>query len=203
MNNKFVNVATFVIGAAVGSFVTWKYVTTKYEQRIQAEIDSVKEAFAAQTRPEIADEIDAEDEDEADPSEPPAPTPMRPSEKPSLSEYAKILNETGYTGEKGGSVVQPIKPYVIPPEEFGDEHDYTLVELRYFADKVLTDSWYNVIEDDEADDMIGLESLNEFGRYEEDSVHVRNDLKKTDYEVLLDIRKYSDIDLDDPDGIGR
>lgn len=203
MNNKFVNVATFVIGAAVGSIVTWKYVTTKYEQRIQAEIDSVKEAFAAQARPETADEIDVEDEDEADPSEPPAPTPMRPSEKPSLAEYAKILNETGYTGEKGGSIVQPIKPHLIPPDEFGDEHDYNLVELRYFADKVLTDSWYNVIEDDEADEMIGLESLETFGTYEEDSVHVRNDLKKTDYEVLLDIRKYGDIDLDDPDGIGR
>jgi hypothetical protein len=43
------------------------------------------------------------------------------------------------------------------------------------------------------DDVVGFESLNRFGEYEDDSVFVRNDRLKCDYEILLDRRKYSDV----------
>ena len=61
-----------------------------------------------------------------------------------------------------------------------------LVSWRYLADD---DN--NIIED--VDNIIGLDSLNHFGEYEADSVHVRNDKKKTDYEILLDEEKYSNL----------
>ena len=44
--NKTVNFMIFVVGAAVGSIVTWRYIDKKYEQIAQEEIDSVKEVFA-------------------------------------------------------------------------------------------------------------------------------------------------------------
>ena len=82
------------------------------------------------------------------------------------------------------------KPYVITPDEFGDIYEYDTITLHYFADKVLAD------EDDEiitnVDEIIGRDSLTHFGEYEPDSVYVRNDEMKADYEILLDLRNYYD-----------
>ena len=41
------------------------------------------------------------------------------------------------------------------------------------------------------DDVVGMESLTHFGEYEDDSVFVRNDRLKCDYEILMDERTYS------------
>lgn len=202
MNNKLFHVVVFTAGAAVGSVVTWKLVKTKYERIAQEEIDSVKEAFARMDRDcDYAEEEDVENDVTPDRVISHATTP---STKPSLAEYAKRLNSEGYTDysatnieQKGGSAM-PDEHHIIPPDEYGDEADYSLVELRYYPDGILTDSWGNVISDDEAEDMIGLDSLNHFGEYEEDSVHVRNDRLKVDYEILAELRNYSDIDHSDP-----
>ena len=43
------------------------------------------------------------------------------------------------------------------------------------------------------DNVVGLESLAHFGEYEDDSVFVRNDRLKCDYEILLDQRTCSDV----------
>ena len=43
------------------------------------------------------------------------------------------------------------------------------------------------------DNVVGLESLTHFGEFEDDSVFVRNDRLKCDYEILLDQRTYSDV----------
>ena len=64
------------------------------------------------------------------------------------------------------------------------------MSLTYFADKVLTDETDEPIENEE--ELIGKGSLNHFGEYEDDSVFVRNDREKIDFEILLDTRNYSD-----------
>lgn len=81
------------------------------------------------------------------------------------------------------------KPYVISPEEF-DEKDYDVVSLTYYADDVLTDDWGEVVD---IENTVGRESLTHFGEYEDDSVFVRDDENKVDYEILLDERKYSEV----------
>ena len=43
------------------------------------------------------------------------------------------------------------------------------------------------------EDVIGFESLNHFGEYEDDSVYVRNERLRVDYEVLLDLRTYTEV----------
>ena len=83
------------------------------------------------------------------------------------------------------------KPYVISPEEFGEFEEYEKISLTYYADKVLADE--NDEEVDDVDEIVGEESLNHFGEYEDDSVFVRNDRLKCDYEILLDQRNYSDV----------
>ena len=45
----------------------------------------------------------------------------------------------------------------------------------------------------DVENTIGIDSLNHFGEYEEDSVFVRNDIKKCDYEILLDESIYTGV----------
>lgn len=181
----------FTAGAAIGSVVTWKLIKTKYEQLAQEEIDSVKAAY----RPK-------EDEPEPEVTDNNVERGYVPN-KTDLSSYADTLASqkyTDYTTAKEGveNTTKPVeevndvkRPYVIAPEEFGELYGYKTVSLMYFDDGVLTDSQYEPVED--ADNMVGLDSLEHFGEYEDDSVFVRNDKRKTDYEILKDPRNYVDL----------
>ena len=198
MNLNILNkVVIFTVGAAIGSAVTWKLVKTKYEQIAQEEIDSVKEVFSRREESKYAEglkdalqlnkEIDAATKRAIDTEE---------SEK---KEMADILDNQRYTNysnnkpkEETGMEMEFDKPYVIPPDEFGEIDDYNTVSLTYYADGIVTDEMDEPIDD--MDDIIGEESLDHFGEYEEDSVFVRNDALRTDYEILKDVRNYSDIE---------
>ena len=94
--------------------------------------------------------------------------------------------------EKGGvNDMATNEPYVISPDDFGEMDDYQTVSMTYYADGILEDDRFGVVLD--VDGTVGYDSLNHFGDYEEDSVFVRNDELKIDYEILLSMRKYSEI----------
>jgi hypothetical protein len=82
-------------------------------------------------------------------------------------------------------------PYVISPDEFAERKDYDTVSLTYYKDKVLTYENDEIVKD--VDGLIGRDSLNHFGEYEDDSVFVRDDELKRDYEILLDQRNFTDV----------
>jgi len=168
------NFAMFVTGAAIGSFVTWRLLKNKYDKIAQEEIDSVKEAFGMT----LAKNDEAESDNAVD-------------LEAEAERYDAILNENGYVDystrkeEKGGNPdMRKDKPYVIPPEEYGEIYEYDTRNLTYYENGVLTDEDDNVIDDVEG--LIGKESLDHFGDYEPDSVHVRNDKMKADFEILRD-----------------
>ena len=172
------NVLIFAAGAAIGSAITWKFVKTKYEQIANEEIESVKEFFG---RGKTEEESESKKYIEGFTD--------------GLKEVEKICEENGYTNysntKKEEEEMDIDAPYVIAPEEFGELDDYETETLTYYKDKVLADDWGNKIEN--VDDLVGEESLTHFGEYEEDSVYVRNDTTKTDYEILLDERNFSDV----------
>ena len=170
MNKK--TILAFFMGATVGSIATWKFLKTKYELYYEEEDEELFEDDAE------------EDTDEAEPE------PINEiDEKPDLSIYTAKLKEQGYLkDEEEGGTDEMEKPYVISPEEYGERDDYDLYSYTYYADKVLADENNEPIED--VDSIIGLESLKHFGEYGDDSVYVRNDELKADYEILLDDEKY-------------
>lgn len=190
MSSKGMAFLAFVVGAGMGSVCTWKLLKRKYELIAQEEIDSVKAAYATREIGKgfvegfrdglkVAEDRTQKDEDDVD-----------------FKNYASIIQKEGYTDysrsveeKKGEAFVE--KPYVISPEEFGEFEEYEKISLTYYADEVLADE--NDEEVDDVDEIVGEESLNHFGEYEDDSVFVRNDRLKCDYEILLDQRNYSDV----------
>ena len=180
MNNSIKNVIVFLLGATIGSIVTWKLVETKYKQLAQEEIDSVKNAFQDK-------EIDGPDSNDESEEEEERPT-FTASQKPDLDEYVSLLKRGGYvkTDEK-----RIDKPYVITPESYGEFDEYELISLTYYADKILADDGDELVED--IDNVVGFDSLTRFGEYAEDCVYVRNDRLKCDYEILMDLRTYVDV----------
>ena len=188
MSNRSLFSLGFIIGAASGATVAWYLLKDQYETLAQEEIDSVKEVFARREQ-EMKDETVkrnvAEGIKDADRT------------KPDLKEYAEQLKKNGYTrysdlsADDEGVSDKQTKPYVIPPEQFGDDENYDQISLTYYADGVLADENDEVIDD--VEETVGIESLNHFGEYEDDSVFVRNDTRKCDYEILLDQRTYSEV----------
>lgn len=179
----------FVTGAGIGSAVTWYILKQRYEDIAQEEIDSVKELYAKKEK-ELAKEVPNTTLDEMK---------EQARNKPDISEYVKKINKTGYTNysDTNAKSEEPKekdisdRPYVISPDEFGELDDYAVIELLYFEDGVVADNSYEILEN--LDDVIGEESLNHFGEYEDDAIHVRNDRLKADYEILIDRRKFRDI----------
>lgn len=190
MNNTLNKILIFSAGAAVGSVVTWKLLKTKYEQLTREEVESVREAFAAEEKKEVAKEEVVEDSDEPDESE-------GTSE---LKEYKATLIGAGYLSEHDELLAEKEvydkmdRPYVISPDDFGDpDVGYDTESLDYFeGDGVLTDSFGEVVEN--VDELVGADFANHFGDYEEHSVFIRNDEMEVDYEILRDYRSYSEKD---------
>lgn len=181
MNNKL----AFLLGIVVGAAGAWYFVKKKYEQIAQEEIDSVKEVFSRHE--ESSDEKNIAEERDTKKAE---------TAKPALEEYAKRIERAGYTRQNEKDKRNEKKPYVIPPEEFGqmvgDDDDYELISFTYYSDGILTDDGNEPIDDADIDYLIGRESLSHFGEYEDDSVYVRNERLRADYEILRDLRTYEE-----------
>lgn len=210
MNSMLKGVLIFVLGAAAGSLATWKLIENKYKDIAQEEIDSVKDTFSKMKKNEYPDKLedypDFEEFDDSDDSddveeEPKPEQKIDRNNKPDIVEYAKILSEASYTNyadrqdkkeKKGVEPVEYERPYVISPDEFGEKDGYENVTLTYYADGVLTDYFDNVISN--IDEVVGLDSLDHFGEYEDDAVFVRNDKMETDYEILRDLRDFNESD---------
>lgn len=211
MNSTLKGVLIFVLGAAAGSLATWKLIEKKYKDIAQEEIDSVKDTFSKMKKNEYPDKLedypdfeefdDSDDSYDSDDEEPKSEQKIDRNNKPDIVEYAKILSETGYTNyaerqdkkeKKGVEPVEDERPYVISPDEFGEKDGYENVTLTYYADGVLTDYFDNVISN--IDEVVGFDSLDHFGEYEDDAVFVRNEKMETDYEILRDLRDFNESD---------
>ena len=186
MNDKLYSVIIFCGGVFIGGFLTWDFFKTKYEKIADEEIASVKETFEhREPRPDKNYKVEET---------------LKGNDA-----YVNIIDSSGYrnysntaieTDKKGGTADMELKqPYVITPEQYEDNVDYTKVSLTWYNDEVLEDDWGNVLD---PDDVIGSDALKTFGQYEKDSVFVRDDDEQIDYEVLLDTRSYKETYGHDP-----
>ena len=183
----------FAIGAAIGSFVTWKIVKNKYKQIADEEINSVKEVFARRYSEKMSKEKLNENTNQT--SLTLDETEKNANIQDDIAAYHELLDKLHYANidvdsliaKKGGSTVTD-GPFVISPDEFGEDPNYHTVSLTLYEDGVLTDDYDDIVVD--VDDWVGEDSLTHFGEYEADSVFVRNESMQTDFEILRDLRTY-------------
>ena len=178
-------VLIFVVGAGIGSAATWYIAKTKYEQIANEEIESVKQHYKMKAAGEAlvkGFENGCKNIDE--------PLKERADEIiETVKEYRDLASK--YLSKEGKEEEEDVeKPYVISPDEFGEMDDYETESLTLYSDGVLADDTGNIIDDVEG--IVGKESLTKFGEYEDDSVFVRNDARKCDYEILADDMTYDE-----------
>ena len=218
MNTKVINATIFTVGAALGSVITWQLVKAKYARKAQEDIDSVKQTYSK--RQNIINVVNVAPADvsvEDIHAQAVAQSKDIAVEQKYMTDYTSAFvpgsgnttktvssicdEETGECYDENDNLVddQPIyaeregdqdEPYVIPPEDFG-ELGYETISLTYYADEILADERDELVE--AVNMVVGLESLTHFGEYEDDSVFVRNDRVKCDYEILRDPRRWDDV----------
>lgn len=189
----------FAAGAAFGSLFT--YFTTKkyFEDLANEEIESMRE-WAARKALEYKKAAGQTPDPKAD-------VDTEPTEKKfTIKDYTSMVNDLGYYDYSNSNPVPEEREeddidlddyiYIIKPEVFGEEDGYEEVSLTYYADGVLCDEQDNPIED--VTSMVPSDFASYYGYYERDAVYARNELLKTDYEILADLRKYSDLCESDP-----
>lgn len=183
MNNTINKIFIFSAGVAIGVAASWKFFETKYKKIAQEEIDSVKEVFSVK-----------KNESEQTNTKPMTRMSIKEAKEKEqeLDEYNDLMNDLGYTNKEKGEDDVCKDPYIISPEEFGELADYDTESLTYFdSNNILTDDFENPIEDIGA--MVVEDFAEHFGEYEDDSVFVRNEYRKTDYEILRDERNFKDV----------
>ncbi len=211
MKNKLFGVFLFVAGAAVGSVATWKFVKTKYERIAQEEINSVKETFS---------EVNGSAEDSAQedsnkdcsssrsrvfdighpPLEDPDEDPQDHMKR--LFEYESTVQRLKYgsvkTNREEGDEPVVCTPYVISPDMYGED-GYDTSALTYYADGILEDDYWNII--DNVEEVVGTDFKNHFGEYADETVFIRNEELKTDYEITRDKRTQAESQMYSPHGV--
>ena len=183
MSNKTVCIVSLAVGALIGSAAAWIFAKKYYEKISKDEIDSVKKEFSKMRNASI----ETSDHEEKN------------NDISSLRDTSDKIEPYNYTDhskkeEQDISVkeVQNVNdPYVISPDEYGEYMDYEQVSLTYFRDGVLADEDTLEVIDDIAG-TVGEDFADHFGEYEDDSVHIRNDVARCEYEILADLRSYSD-----------
>lgn len=187
MNKVFI----FVLGAAAGSLLTWKIVEEKYKRIADEEIQSVKDAY--KNRDKTVKELTNEKTKVANVSD----WTMNEVKIEDEREYANIVEGLSYSKQEEDDeryIVkvdvgeEVIEPFVIEPEDFGEMPGYDTESWSYHIDGIVTDEEGEIVTDYES--VVG-DIEKHFGEHDDDSVYVRNDNNKCDYEILRYYKPYN------------
>lgn len=191
------NFIAFVLGAATGAGIAWAIAKNRYEQRYQEDKESIEEYYKNKYAPAIK------------PDPPKNETPIKPNndrdigERDFVQSFSNIVDRNGYRTygrevreDPPGIRSTKDEPYVIPPEEYGEINDYELLSWTCYANGVLTDDMDQPVVDPEQ--FVGSDVLSKFGQYSEDVVHIRNDERRCDYEIVRSLSTYEEMLADEP-----
>lgn len=172
MSRNILNdVAFLVMGAFIGSAVTWRYMKKKREAEMNDEPFDWGED--EQNQPEDTTENTTEDSEK--------------EEAENIIKYNQYFQESSEKKEKESKSMDPIR--VISPDEF-QESEYPSLSLWYYTDGVITNDDNKIVTN--AIELIGSDFKNHFGEYEDDpdTVYVVNENDKVIYEIMREYGAY-------------
>ena len=179
----------FAAGLAVGAVAGAVLVKNKVLADAKAEVEEVRKYYR-ESRGVVKEVEEKEEVKEIEKKEYELKDiQVKDEPKTGLTNYSQITKM--YMSKDEFQTPMYDDPFVIDPSEFGENPEYDTETLTYFADGVLVDDVDDVIE--EPDIVVGLENLKIFEEFGATTVYVRNDIYKTDYEIIRDDWNYSDL----------
>lgn len=181
----------FAAGLAVGAVAGAVIIKNKVLADAKAEVEEVREYYRSargkvnRENVEETEEVKEVEKKEYELKD----IQIKDEPKTGLTNYSQITKM--YMSKDEFQTPMYDDPFVIDPSEFGENPEYDTETLTYFADGVLVDDVDDVIE--EPDIVVGLENLKVFEEFGATTVYVRNDIYKTDYEIIRDDWNYSDL----------
>lgn len=199
--NNFKGFLTFLLGVAVGGISTFFLLKKKYESDVENEVNEVREAYKKNSR------IDSESvEDETKEDEGVSPTHERSSldaekhekarinlEKNPPEDYTRFYKPSDIVVEepkpsKESSQISYRDPYVISPNEFGEDESYQQMHVVLNPNGIITDEDTGE-EIDDYSGMLGTEWEGSIGEYEVNTVRIRNERLSLDIELVQELPK--------------
>lgn len=179
-----------VVSAAISGISTYFFMKKKMEadalEKANREIEDMRAYF--EKKYSKNKNVDISDKNKLESSNKKEDEPYIPTSNEVVN-YKDIISKNNYNKEVDTGEVD-YGNVVIPPDEYGENPDYDQYSFTFYSDGVLTDEYDNVIND--VNYMVGNEALLSFGKFEKDSVFVKNDIRKTYYEILKDDESYEE-----------
>ena len=180
---------TFVAGLAIGAGVTYVIQKNRYEEMIKDEVDDLREHYKSKECKPKESGLNKEGTDEVQSYR------MKSEErKESMGRVHSLVRENKYTSCDDENLNTETKPpFVVTPEEFATVPLWDVDTLRYHANDIIANDNNEIMDEDEIERILGMsvmEIKDQFGVYEDDSVFIRNEALKCDYEILRDEDDY-------------
>lgn len=116
------------------------------------------------------------------------------SEKGDITKYTekyKQINEELLKRYSPDPSEHPVREFIDQDIFEMDSDEYEKIGFTLYSDGVLVDERNNIVTDRE--NNVGIEAVERFNEYERDgAVYVRNYQTKSDFEILRDLRPYSE-----------
>ena len=176
----------FAAGIAVGALSIYQYAEKKFEGRYQEDMNSFKETQSKKKAQENGEVKKAMD----------------------IQSYKETIKKNSYQEESSDEEFKEVptkekkkrvrKPYVVDYETYNDPEfdEFEKIGLIYYSNGILTDDMNRVVED--VEETAGTDFMNHFGEGDDpDTVYVRNEKRKADFEIVQDEAAYSTSPEDD------
>ena len=199
------NMVIFALGCVCGGMSVYLYLNDRCDRRIHEEVEEISRSKKEATAPkETKEDLDAEYELQKKKA-------AEARNKPMINNCAKMVKEKGYVSYDKISTDKTKEPdviiseapleestdeqhYAVSPEDFGEYPDYEQITFYHTADGRLVNESDELVDPEEVEDMIGMNYADHFGEFEDDSVFIRNDKYRTDFEILKTLKTYTEIE---------
>ena len=186
------SVLTFIAGLAIGAGVTYVIQKNRYEEMVKEEIDDLRDHMKEKTKEERetvkekVKKMNGEDSTEE--------CDFNAERLKREEEYDELLKKHSYTTNDDSETEKFNPPYVVTPQEFANRSGYDVISYNYYDDDIIANDDDEELDEENISWTLGMsteEVQAQFGIYEDDSVYVRNEQLKTDFEILRQNENYT------------
>ena len=190
--SKLVGAIGFVAGFAIGFGTSCIILKKKYETKLNQGLQDIRNAYTEPKEEKIEDNDKTEVETITE-----KPVQTKVTNIATLLEPNDVeLDENGEWQLKNTSrEVNENEPYEISYDEFSEKEGYDTRSLIYYIKSNVVTEYLagedpDEIKVDKPAELIGVDTLCSFENCEDDTIYVRNDKLKSDFEVVVSAKTY-------------